>query len=1297
MPSSAPRFAPLVLLLLLAAPPPTVYSDGVAEEPTLARLSFWLLPERMDEFAVAYRRQVLPVLTGLGLEPSSREGRATVDSVFSRLFAARHPGHVADLAGHLWWDPAWKALLQELGATYGRGGLDGALRYRFGLYSAPAGPGRSVAAGAGTRQGLWLTYSVHDGLPSNTTSVSQDSSGHIWFGSHGQGACRYDGTRFTTLSAADGLDGYDLVPITMADGTMWFVTDVVATRYRDGVFEAFREEDGLPRGHASGLAEDEDGVLWLGKTWGVSRYDGETFTTFTREDGLPGGEVRAVFPGPDGQMWFATQGGVCRFDGQSISPVLTADVSARSLISACRVDREGGLWVGSRLGVSRHDGERSELVLALDSDEYGEVSAILEDREGNMWFGASSGGVSRHDGQQISRFTQENGLAGNQIWGILEDRQGFLWFATVSGGVSRYDGVQLTHFTPRDGLTSSSVYGAFEDSEGDLWFGVHGGVHRFDGKEFTAYPEAGHRAGAILEDSKGNLWFGSEGYGRERLTRYDGESFDTFTTDDGLVSAGVFVMYEDRAGDIWICTKAGVSRYDGREFHTFDIGDVLPRPTDDVWRERIIGIAEDRNGDLWFASMIGLVRYDGREFHAFRPREGHLTGFIGDLLADRDGNLWITSMEGVHLYDGDRLVLFTTADGLPPGWVGPVTEDASGHLWFGLTGGGVVRFDGEVFQSLSRRDGMLDDLVRQIIQDRHGDMWITSAGGITRYRPLDTPPVVRLRQVIADRAYPGDEDVAIPSTQDLVTFSFQGRSMTTPPDRMVYVYRLEGHDQEWRQTRVGEVAYTELAEGAYTFQVKAVDRDLNYSEPARVELEVYHQPLSSSVQVSDLTVQDVFASFHKTYAEQSIGSVVVANDDADSVEVTVSFYIPDLMRRPSEQKVDMAPHSSRTMALRAVLDESMLELEGSTSAEAEVSLSCEVGEQTISVSEKQSITIHGRGALTWDTLGRAAAFVTPEDDGVAGFARALYEAFRSRLRRGKVDGAIPTAMLLFDALDAHGIKYAADSSTPYAQARGDRSAVDHIQYPAELLASRMGDCDDCTVLYCSLLENLSIPTALVEAPGHVFMMFDSGVTAKRDLGFSMDDSWYVERDGHFWIPVEVTKLGEGSFMEAWELGAKTCARLADAGDLRITDVQEAWFEYPYALPPGSAAVEPPDSEQLERAFRADLDALRRVREKHVQQEYIRPLLRNPDNHGLRLDLARVRIESEDYNGGISVLMGLLETELRAEAQFLIGYAYVGLDDFETAIRHMGEAVEVDPDNVIYASRLEMLRKAVEGR
>jgi sigma-B regulation protein RsbU (phosphoserine phosphatase) len=73
-----------------------------------------------------------------------------------------------------------------------------------------------------------------------------------------------------------------------------------------------------------------------------------------------------------------------------------------------------------------------------------------------------------------------------------------------------------------------------------------------------------------------------------------------------------------------------------------------------------------------------------------------------------------------------------------------------------------------------------------------------------------------------------------------VAFEYKGMSFKTRPGQMVYVYRLEGYDASWRQTQERRVEYRDLPPGEYTFQVKAVDRDLSYSEnPAQVRLTIH--------------------------------------------------------------------------------------------------------------------------------------------------------------------------------------------------------------------------------------------------------------------------------------------------------------------------------------------------------------------------------------------------------------------------------------------------------------------------
>ena len=54
---------------------------------SLARLSFWLPPERTADFGAAFEEQVAPRLVQHGLAISSEPGRATVDGVYSRLLA----------------------------------------------------------------------------------------------------------------------------------------------------------------------------------------------------------------------------------------------------------------------------------------------------------------------------------------------------------------------------------------------------------------------------------------------------------------------------------------------------------------------------------------------------------------------------------------------------------------------------------------------------------------------------------------------------------------------------------------------------------------------------------------------------------------------------------------------------------------------------------------------------------------------------------------------------------------------------------------------------------------------------------------------------------------------------------------------------------------------------------------------------------------------------------------------------------------------------------------------------------
>ena len=160
-------------------------AEGWTAEPVLARMYFIVPSERMAEFEAAYRQELLPLFEHHGLVESVRKGRATPDSIFSRLFEFESPSGFFEDRVKIRKDSAIMNVMKRFGT-----GLD------FSLYNAQADSGKTAPVGDG--QGHWRTYNVTDGLAGgDVTSVLQDRNGHLWFGTFGDGLSRYDGQAWT--------------------------------------------------------------------------------------------------------------------------------------------------------------------------------------------------------------------------------------------------------------------------------------------------------------------------------------------------------------------------------------------------------------------------------------------------------------------------------------------------------------------------------------------------------------------------------------------------------------------------------------------------------------------------------------------------------------------------------------------------------------------------------------------------------------------------------------------------------------------------------------------------------------------------------------------------------------------------------------------------------------------------------------------------------------------------------------------------------------------------------------------
>ncbi len=292
-----------------------------------------------------------------------------------------------------------------------------------------------------------------------------------------------------------------------------------------------------------------------------------------------------------------------------------------------------------------------------------------------------------------------------------------------------------------DGQLCAWVREIHQDRKGNLWFGTnHYGIMRYNGDSLQYFSEddglGDGRINEILEDKEGNMWFSTF----KGLTRYDGETFTNFPVKVGPIDNDLWGMTIDRNGAFWIGTLDGVVQFDGNEFTLFPIpkaqvSDTLSALSED----RVICVMQDKEGILWFGTDgFGICRYNPSksQFSHLTKKDGLPDNTIRDLLEDSNGNVWIATMYGgISLYDGDSFTNFTQIGEVRGVEVGGLHEDRNGNIWFAAENAGVYRYDGKSFSNFNMINGLNSNGILSILEDNEGRFWLGGWGGLFRYDP----------------------------------------------------------------------------------------------------------------------------------------------------------------------------------------------------------------------------------------------------------------------------------------------------------------------------------------------------------------------------------------------------------------------------------------------------------------------------------------------------------------------------------------------------------------------------------
>ncbi|MGE0590941.1 MAG: two-component regulator propeller domain-containing protein [Vicinamibacterales bacterium] len=491
----------------------------------------------------------------------------------------------------------------------------------------------------------------------------------------------------------------------------------------DGVLSGFtlaswRDHDGTRLGRVSAIAQDADGYLWLGTGIGLLRFDGLHFDVPDRFSAtrLPAREARAVLATSDGSVWvgFARGGGAHRLVNGAV------DAAAS---------------------------------LAVE----GTVHTVAEDATGRIWAG-HDGGLSYFAGGQWHVLGRRDGLPAVRVLTVVALPDGSLRVGTTAGVYAlagdhpRARAVSTPDVPVRDLVQDGPLLLVTHPEQGFAPLGADTTARQMS--------RPSGRGAVLMRDRRGHLWVGTLGQGLWRVADPRGAdtAVERATVLTGLLSDGVFSVFEDSEGNVWAGTTEGLTRltphtatpitglgvvsslalapdgsaWAGSTDGLFRIGSTTTGGTDvrEVLRlDRVSTVQMDRHGALWLADHDGLARVVGGRI--VRVSAQGLPARVRSIAFDRGGRAWLTGADGtVAMWDART----SHATAVPiPSPASFAIVDAAGALWAALRSGEVARVGPSGTRVYGPAHGLPHSVVHSLVQDHHGRLWVAGDRGLSRF------------------------------------------------------------------------------------------------------------------------------------------------------------------------------------------------------------------------------------------------------------------------------------------------------------------------------------------------------------------------------------------------------------------------------------------------------------------------------------------------------------------------------------------------------------------------------------
>lgn len=301
------------------------------------------------------------------------------------------------------------------------------------------------------------------------------------------------------------------------------------------------------------------------------------------------------------------------------------------------------------------------------------------------------------------------------------------------------------NYTINEGLSQSSALCIHQDDNYGLWIGTQDGLNRFDGKSFEVYTTedtkglGGNFIRAIIPDAQGDIWMASGNGLIHRNGKTD--AFTTYNPDDQIFSIEKIAFDTDKT-TIWMATsRKGVWAFDTKTKKFSSRISIFPSR---VAKEVFVS----REGVIFVAS-------DDRPLEAYNPVTGQLKKVKFDsrngtpvtvnfMRQMEDNELLIGTNQGVFkcmISTFRTSPLFGELDRQFGNLnVSGIHGTASGHWYITTVNNGLFTIfpDGNIInstQDIFQKNALLYNTIHAIYEDRNKTIWLATSRGISGFNP----------------------------------------------------------------------------------------------------------------------------------------------------------------------------------------------------------------------------------------------------------------------------------------------------------------------------------------------------------------------------------------------------------------------------------------------------------------------------------------------------------------------------------------------------------------------------------